>query len=160
MATLRIHESRRLVIPLETAVDAVLQLDWEHGGWLAEAPLTEARIETGENPALVLCVQRPGVPEPVTRRYALPAVAAAIINLCRKTRIPLPHSWGKRIEIVPEGFELSLEGTVEFPRHHGPLPESRGQDLAAAGEELPQSKPVGADSPARDSGGATAVEAA
>ncbi|HEY4211743.1 MAG TPA: hypothetical protein VGM84_09705 [Steroidobacteraceae bacterium] len=122
MATLTISESRRLVIPLETAVDAVLQLDWEHGGRLADLTLTEVRVEAGDPPALLLSVQRPDVPSPEIRKFSLPAVAAAIISLCRKNKIPLPHSWPKKLEIVPEGFALSLEGTVQFLRHHGPLP--------------------------------------
>jgi hypothetical protein len=124
MATFLINESRRIVLPLEAAVDAVLQLDWEHGGWLAEAPLKEARIETGAEPGLILCVQRPEAIEPETRKYSLPAVAAAIVHLCVKARIPLPR-WQKRIAIVPEGFELVLEGTVEISRYYGPLPETR-----------------------------------
>lgn len=131
MATLLISESRRIVLPLEAAVDAVLQLDWEHGGWLAEAPLKEARIETGPEPGLVLRVQRPEAVEPETRKYSLPAVAAAIVHLCVKARIPLPR-WQKRIAIVPEGFELVLEGTVEISRYYGPLPEIRTPALVPA----------------------------
>jgi hypothetical protein len=124
MATLLIRESRRIVLPLEAAVDAVLQLDWEHGGWLAEAALTEARVEGGENPCLVLRLQKPDSLQPETRTYSLPAVAAAIVHLCVKARIPLPR-WQKRIAVVPEGFELILEGSVEISRHYGPLPEFR-----------------------------------
>jgi hypothetical protein len=140
MATLLIHESRRIVLPFEAAVDAVLQLDWDNGGWLAEAPLTEAWIETGDNPALMLTVQRPGGLQSETRRYSLPAVAAAIIHLCSKARIPLPRSWKKRIAVVPEGFEFTLEGTVEIPRHHGPLPEVRAQ--RSPRPDLPTAPPM------------------
>lgn len=142
MATLLINESRRIVLPLEAAVDAVLQLDWEHGGWLAEAPLKEARIETGAEPGLVLCVQRPEAIEPETRKYSLPAVAAAIVHLCVKARIPLPR-WQKRIAIVPEGFELVLEGTVEISRYYGPLPETRAA-VAASQPAEPARAPAGA----------------
>ena len=78
MATLSIHESRRLVVPLETAVDAVLQLDWEHGGRLADFDLTEVRVEAGDSPGLVLYVQRPDAVTPDTRRFSLPAVAAML----------------------------------------------------------------------------------
>lgn len=131
MATLLINESRRIVLPLEAAVDAVLQLDWEHGGWLAEARLKEARVETGPEPGLVLRVQRPEAVEPETRKYSLPAVAAAIVHLCVRARIPLPR-WQKRIAIVPEGFELVLEGTVEISRYYGPLPEIRPPAAASA----------------------------
>jgi len=128
MTTLIMHETRRMLIPLELAVDAVLQLDWDNGGWLAEARLTEVRVDTGEQPALVLSVQRDDATRPETRSYTLPAIAAAIIHLCRKSKIPLPRDWEKRIEIVPEGFEFKLEGAVKIPRRYGGLPDK----LAAA----------------------------
>ncbi len=131
MASLSIHESRRLVVPLETAVDAVLQLDWEHGGRLADSTLTEVRVEAGDPPGLLLFVQRSDAVTPEMRRFSLPAVAAAIISLCRKNKIPLPHSWPKKLEIIPEGFVLLLEGTVQFLRHHGPLPPSKSAESGA-----------------------------
>jgi hypothetical protein len=137
MATIHIRESRRIVLPLEAAVDAVLQLDWEHGGWLAEAPMTEARVEAGESPRLVLCFKRADSLEPETREYSLPAVAAAIVHLCVKARIPLPR-WQKRIAVVPEGFELILEGTVEISRHYGPLPEIRAVEARRAAQDTPE----------------------
>jgi hypothetical protein len=123
MTTLIMHETRRMLIPLELAVDAVLQLDWDNGGWLAEARLTEVRVDTGEQPALVLSVQRDDATRPEIRSYTLPAIAAAIIHLCRKSKIPLPRDWEKRIEIVPEGFEFKLEGAVKVPRRYGGLPD-------------------------------------
>lgn len=128
------------MLPFEAALDAVLQLDWDNGGWLAEAPLTEAWIEKGDDPALMLTVQRPGGLQPETRKYSLPAVAAAIIHLCSKARIPLPRTSKKRIAIVAEGFEFTLEGTVEIPRHHGPLPEVRAQRPPRA--DLPTAPPM------------------
>jgi len=143
MASLTISEARRLVVPLETAVDAVLQLDWEHGGRLADSTLTEVRVEAGDSPGLLLYVQRSDAVTPEMRRFSLPAVAAAIISLCRKNKIPLPHSWPKKLEIVPEGFVLLVEGSVQLHRIHGPLPTARppakpveetpAVELAAAG---------------------------
>jgi hypothetical protein len=132
MATLLMHESRRMLIPLELAVDAVLELDWEHGGWLAEAQLIEARIEAGEHPALVIAVRREDLTNPETRSYPLPAVAAAIIHMCRKSKIPLPRDWEKRIEIVPEGFEFKLEGDVKIQRRHGALPDGKAPATTAS----------------------------
>ena len=132
MTTLLMHESRRMLIPLELAVDAVLQLDWDNGGWLAEARLTEVRVETGDQPALVLSVQREDATLPETRSYTLSAIAAAIIHLCRKSKIPLPREWGKRIEIVPEGFEFKLEGTVKIPRRYGALPDAAAPATSTA----------------------------
>lgn len=119
MPKLLIFETRRLVLPLETAVDAVLELDHQRGGHLAHSSIRDARIEAGENPALVLEMLHPDALSPEQRRYSLPAIAAAVIHYCWKTKVPLPRNWTKSIEIVPEGFALSLQGTVQIPRRHG-----------------------------------------
>ncbi len=119
MPKVLIYESRRLVLPLETVVDAVLELDRERGGRLSIATLTDAQIEAGENPGLILEAQQPEALEPERRRYPLPAIAAAVIHYCWKTRVPLPRNWTKTIEIVPEGFALALQGTTEIQRRHG-----------------------------------------
>ena len=115
---LLIFETRRLVLPLETVVDAVLELDRERGGRLALSSIRDARIEAGEDPALVLEALHPDALSPERRRYSLPAIAAAVIHYCWKSKVPLPRNWSKSIEIVPEGFALALQGTVEIPRRH------------------------------------------
>lgn len=119
MAKLLIYESRRLVLPLETVVDAVLELDRERGGRLTLASLVDVRIEAGEDPGLLLAALHPGAVSPEECRYSLPAIAAAVIHYCWKVRIPLPRNVTKSIEVVPEGFALMLEGTIELPRRHG-----------------------------------------
>jgi hypothetical protein len=129
-----IYETRRLVLPLETVVDAVLELDRERGGRLALASLMDARIEEGENPGLILEVLQPDAISPDARRYPLAAIAAAVIHYCWKTRVPLPRNWSKSIEIVPEGFALALQGTVEIQRRHGGFATS----AQSAAEEAPE----------------------
>ena len=54
MPKVLIYESRRLILPLETVVDALLELDRERGGRLWTATITDARIQTGEKPGLIL----------------------------------------------------------------------------------------------------------
>lgn len=119
MPKLLIYETRRLVLPLQTVVDAILELDRERGGRLSLAAITDARIETGDNPGLVLQLTQADALSGETRRYSLPAIAAAVIHYCWKARIPLPRHWSKSIEIVPEGFALALQGSVEIQRRHG-----------------------------------------
>jgi hypothetical protein len=119
VSKLLIYESRRLVLPIETVVDAIIELDREHGGRLASADVTGARIGTGEDPGLLLEVLHVDSVEPEQRRYSLPAIAAAVIHYCWKSRIPMPRNVTKSIEIVPEGFALALQGTIEVPRRHG-----------------------------------------
>jgi hypothetical protein len=126
MPKVQIHEVRRLIFPLETAVDAVLELDREHGGALARALLTEARIEPGADGGLVLAVRRAGFDSIDRRRYSLSAVAAAVIHYCGKIRIPLPRHGTKSMEIVPEGFALTIQASAEVLRRHGPLPARVG----------------------------------
>ena len=139
---LLIYESRRLLLPLETVVDAILELDRERGGRLSLAAITDARIETGDDPALVLHLTPPDALSGEVRRYSLPAIAAAVIHYCWKVRIPLPRHWSKSIEIVPEGFALALQGSVEIQRRHGgftthassSLPDASAPTSSAAGE--------------------------
>jgi hypothetical protein len=126
MPKVQVHEVRRLIFPLETAVDAVLELDQEHGGALARAVLTEARIEAGADGGLVLAVRRVGIDPVERRRYSLSAVAAAVIHYCGKIRIPLPRHGTKTMEIVPEGFALTIQASAEVLRRHGPLPQRLG----------------------------------
>ena len=124
MPKVQVQELRRLLLPVETAVDAVIELDREHGGMLARSALLEVQVDSGAEPGLVIVFQPPGSVERVRRRFSLAAIAAAIINYCWKARIPLPRSGTKRIDIVPEGFAMTIEATVELLRRHGPLPSS------------------------------------
>jgi hypothetical protein len=126
MPKVQVHEVRRLIFPLETAVDAVLELDQEHGGALARGMLTEARIEAGADGGLVLAVRHAGLDSIDRRRYSLSAVAAAVIHYCGKIRIPLPRHGTKTMEIVPEGFALTIQASAEVLARHGPLPERLG----------------------------------
>jgi hypothetical protein len=122
MPKVQVHELRRLLLPVETAVDAVIELDREHGGMLSRSALLEVQVDTGAEPGLVIVFQPAGSEERVRRRFSQAAIAAAIINYCWKARIPLPRNGTKRIDVVPDGFAMTIEATVELLRKHGPLP--------------------------------------
>ncbi|HWZ64962.1 MAG TPA: hypothetical protein VNX02_18240 [Steroidobacteraceae bacterium] len=150
MAKLLIYESRRLVLPLETALDAVLELDRERGGRLSMASISDARIETGEQPCLVFEAAHSEAVTPEQRSYPLAAVAAAVIHYCWKNKIPLPRNWAKSIDIVPEGFALSLQGTVEIPRRHDGVSVSARAAAPATAAEAESAEPAsGAQLPAQ-----------
>jgi hypothetical protein len=125
MAKVRVQEVRKLLLPIETVVDAVLELDRSHGGTLAIGKLMEARVETGTQPGLTLVViQGSGsAAAAVQKHYTLPAVAAAVIHYCFRARIPLPRQATKSIEVVPEGFQLTIQHVTEVLRLHGELPQ-------------------------------------
>lgn len=145
MSKLLIYESRRLVVPIETVVDAVIELDREHGGRLSFATIADARIETGEDPGLLLEVLHTDSVEAEPRRFSLPAVAAAVIHYCWKCRIPMPRGLTKSIEIVPEGFALALQGTIEVPRRHGAISTHAPAGSTAYAEEPAVAEPGDAE---------------
>jgi hypothetical protein len=158
MAKVPVHELRKLILPLETAVDAVLELDTEQGGSLAFGAILAAKIESEPEPGLAIVVQRRGSESTEQRKFTLPILAAAFIRYCWKCRIPLPRHGSKRIEIAPEGFVFTIEGTVEVIRRHGPLPQQqsaggrpRGQGQEPAATSPPsssQGEPAAVDAPA------------
>lgn len=125
MAKVSIHEVRRLVLPIETVVDAVLLFDRERAGALAHAAVVEAKVASGDDAGLVLSVRIAGSEAIEQRKFALPALAAAIIHYCWIARIPLPRQGAKKLEVVPEGFAFTIESTLQLPRRHDPAPVLR-----------------------------------
>jgi hypothetical protein len=135
MAKVRIQEVRKLLFSIETVVDAVLELDRSHGGTLAIGKVMEVRVETGSTPGLTLVVMQGsgGSAAAIQKHYTLPAVAAAAIHYCFRVRIPLPRQGTKSIEVVPDGFQLTINTTTELLRLHGDVPEATQVAVAAAG---------------------------
>ena len=133
MAKVRIQELRKLTFPIETVVDAVLELDRSHGGTLAIGRMMEARVETGTQSGLTLVVMQGSgsAAAAVQKHYTLPAIAAAVIHYCFRARIPLPRQGTKSIEVVPEGFLLTIQTVTEILRLHGELPQVSQVEVGA-----------------------------
>ena len=150
MSTLRIHETRRLMVPLETAVDAVLELDQSRTGELSGARLHSARVlglDEDDGPGLEVVVQKTeyyGKPLGLHRSlYPLSAVAAALLRYCIKSRIPVPRRAEKSIEVVADGFVLTLQISNDLVRMHGALPDARPDTPQAAQASQPQFRGTG-----------------
>lgn len=128
MANTLIHESRRLLLPFDTVVDALIELDVKHGRWPAGAQLAEVSTVDGEDESargVVMSIRVPGKTEVAQRTYLLPIIAAAIVNYCLAMRVPMPRSSTKTIQIVPEGIALQLENTLMLQRRHVEPPSIR-----------------------------------
>jgi hypothetical protein len=134
MAKVRIQEVRKLLLPVETVVDAILELDRSHGGALANATLLEVRVETGADPGLSLLMAQGSGHAATTleKRFTLAAIAAAAIHYCFRARIPLPRQATKSIEVTPEGFQLTIQAVTEVLRLHGDVPTVSHVERAAA----------------------------
>jgi hypothetical protein len=120
MRKIAISEVRTILVPIETVVDAILEFDSTHRRTLFSGKLLEARIEDGENRGMLLVVMQGAgdAAKAVESRFGLAAVAAAIIQYCAKSYVPLPRNSTKSIAIVPEGFQLTLRSRNEVKELH------------------------------------------
>jgi len=118
-----IHESRRLQFPLDTLVDALIELENKQGQWPPKATVVGASIDnSGTNEAgVVLSVHRAEGGEVIERRYSLSKLAAAMVNYCLTMRVPIPRNSTKSIQFLDDGVALLLENTVILQTRHETL---------------------------------------
>ncbi len=123
VANTLIHETRRLQFPLDTLVDAIIELEDKQGHWPSRATVVGASIDnSGENDAgVVLSIHRPEGGEVIERRYSLSMVAAAMVNYCVTMRVPMPRNSTKTLQILGDGVVLVLENTVMLQSRHEEL---------------------------------------
>lgn len=163
MANTLIHENRRLQFPLDTLVDALIELEDKQGHWPSKATVVGAGFDNSGDgdPVVVLSVHRPGGAEVTERRYSLPLVAAAIVNYCVTLRVPIPRNSTKTIQVLADRVVLILENTVILQSRHGELstlpagsvqpPAGRvAAEVSSAAPEADPERP--GDSPAAEDG--------
>lgn len=123
MANNLIHESRRLQFPLDTLVDALIELENKQGQWPPKATVVGASIDnSGTNEAgAVLSIHRAEGGEVIERRYSLSKLAAAMVNYCLTMRVPIPRKSTKSIQFAGDGVTLLLENTVILQTRHEAL---------------------------------------
>lgn len=123
MANNLIHETRRLQFPLDTLVDALIELENKQGQWPPKATVVGASIDnSGTNEAgVVLSVHRSEGGDIIERRYSLSKLAAAMVNYCLTMRVPIPRNSTKSIQFLDDGVALLLENTVILQTRHESL---------------------------------------
>ncbi|MFZ0501805.1 MAG: hypothetical protein WAU49_04500 [Steroidobacteraceae bacterium] len=123
MANTLIHENRRLQFPLDTLVDALIELENKQGHWPPKATVVGASIDnSGDgNGGVILSIHRPEGGDVTERRYSLPMIAAAIVNYCLTVRVPIPRNSTKSIQVLADGVALVLENTVMVQTRHEEL---------------------------------------
>jgi hypothetical protein len=135
MATFSIQETRRLTLPLEAVVEAVLQFDRDSGGTLSHGTIIDATIESDPSPSLALAMQSRRSQSVEHRTFNLAAIAAAIIHYCRQAKIPLPRGGKKTLEIVPEGLAFCIQTTISMTSWHSTWQHPRKSSNLAAKSE-------------------------
>lgn len=124
MANTLIHETRRLQFPLDTLVDALIELEDKQGHWPPKATVVGASIDqstTTDNDRVILSIHRPESGKVIERRYSLPMIAAAIVNYCVTLRVPMPRNSTKTLQVLSDGVALVLENTVILQSRHEEL---------------------------------------
>ena len=115
MSGLTIKETRRLVLPLDTVLEALLDLDRRANGPLSRADILEAKwVVNGNEGGIEIALRAEGDDAIEWQRFDFPRIGAAIIAYCRAKRIPLPYSGVKSLELTGEGIAFNIENTVSL----------------------------------------------
>jgi len=111
-----IKESRQLVLPLQTVLDAVVQLDRKSHGSLSRGEVVQAEFVPGTSleSGLDVAVLTPDERVIEWRHFTIRELADAIINFCRSKRIPLPYAGTKSLSITEHGAAFQIETTVDL----------------------------------------------
>ncbi len=161
MTNTLIHENRRLQFPLDTLVDALIELESKQGHWPATATVVGASIDNsgGDNDGIILSIHRPEGGEVTERRYSLPMLAAAIVNYCVTVRVPIPRNSTKSIQLLADSVALVLENTVTVQSRHEDLSTLPAGSVRPTADTAPEKAvpPSGGAAPigAASAGGAT-----
>jgi len=110
-----IKESRQLVLPLQTVLDAVVHFDRRSHGALSRGEVVQAEFVKGASLDAGLDVAVMTTDERIIewRHFSIVELAAAIINFCRSKRIPLPYAGTKSLSITDQGAAFTIETTVD-----------------------------------------------
>jgi hypothetical protein len=134
VAALTIKESRKLVLPLDTVVEALLHFDSKSHGPLSRGDVMQAEMVTNhEQGDGVDVAVRTGRHQVIDwHHFDFSTIAAAIISYCRSKRIPLPYSGVKSLEVTREGIAFHIENTVSLSRKPAVNQDITGQTLKYA----------------------------
>jgi hypothetical protein len=116
MSEVTIKETRRLMLPLETVLEALVHFDRRSNGPLSRGDVMQADFVTDplNRDAIEVAVRMPGTNDIEWRRFDFTSIAAAIISYCRAKKIPLPLSGVKSIAVTKEGISFSIENQVNI----------------------------------------------
>jgi hypothetical protein len=133
MSDVTIKESRRLQLPLDTVLEALVHFDRRSNGPLSRGDVLQADFVTDRSSgdAIEVAVRMPGN-DIEWRRFDFGAIAAAIISYCRAKRIPLPLSGVKSIELTSEGVLFSIENKVSIAQRPEVREDITGRPLRYA----------------------------
>jgi hypothetical protein len=134
MSGVTIKETRHLVLPLQTVLDAVVHFDRRnHGALLNGEPLDAEFVRGGpQQEGLNVAVLATNDGSIEWRHLTTEDLSRAIISFCRARRIPLPLAAEKTLSITEQGAALAMESTVNLARRGVVETDLSGQPLRYA----------------------------
>jgi hypothetical protein len=134
MTAVTISETRNLVLPLDTVLEALVHFDRHGTGVLMHGEVLQARIMNGSKRGDGIDVALRNSDSRIIEwhRFNFPTIAAAIISFCRSRRIPLPYAGVKSLTLDKEGITFRIENRVSLARHTDRQTDLAGQPLRYA----------------------------
>jgi hypothetical protein len=134
MSAVTISETRNLVLPLDTVLEALVHFDRKGAGVLVHGDVLQAKLISGSKRGDGIDVAlRNGDTRIIEwHRFDFPTITAAIISYCRAKRIPLPYSGVKSLSLSDEGITFRIEHRVNLSRHSDVHEDISGQPLRYA----------------------------
>lgn len=118
MSGVTIKETRHLVLPLQTVLDAVVHYDRRNHGSLLNGEPMDAEFVRGtpRDEGLNVAVRSNSDATIEWRHLSTDDLSRAIISYCRSRRIPLPFAAEKTLSITDQGASLAIENTMNLER--------------------------------------------
>src|ERR1041384_1783645 len=113
MSGVTIKETRHLVLPLQTVLDAVVHFDRRQRGEVLRGEAMQAEFVRGapREEGLSVAVRSSSDSSIEWRHLNTEDLSRAIISYCRSKRIPLPYAAEKTLSITEQGAALAIENT-------------------------------------------------
>jgi len=134
MSGVTIKETRHLVLPLQTVLDAVVHFDRRNHGSLLQGEALQAEFVRGtaRDEGLNVAVRSTNDDSIEWRHLNTDDLSRAIISYCRSRRIPLPFAAEKTLSITDQGAALAIENTVDLAERNVVSTDLAGQPLRYA----------------------------
>jgi hypothetical protein len=129
-----ISETRNLVLPLDTVLEALVHFDRKNSGALMHGEVLQAKIMSGSKRGDGIDVALRNAESRVIEwhRFDFATITEAIISFCRARRIPLPYAGVKSLALGKEGITFRIENRVNLSRYSDVQEDLSGQPLRYA----------------------------
>jgi hypothetical protein len=134
MSAVTISETRNLVLPLDTVLEALVHFDRKNGGVLLHGEVLQAKLISGSKrgDGIDVALRNAATRVIEWHRFDFTTLTAAIISYCRAKRIPLPYSGVKSLSLNEDGITFRIENRVNLARHSDIREDISGQPLRYA----------------------------